>query len=268
MKTTLKTIFAGMRRTATSLAAAAILMPAALLAQPAKTNDSLEFYVAKGQKLWQARNVEESLTAFNRAATFDPNDIRVIRGQMGANFQLGKVDDGLKVLTAWTGREPKNPTAWFYLFMAQAETNHPAEALVSIDKLITLQPDTAVNYIGRGQVLSALGRNEEAVQSLDKAIKMNPKLEDAWSIKAGVLARMKRYDEALATMDGMSKLFKHSGNMLYNRACIYSLKGDKSKALADLQKAFELQPGLKEQAPKDEDLKALYDDEGFKKLTR
>lgn len=262
MKTRIKTTFCG-------LLLLAALLPSTMQAQPEKPRkDSLEYYVARSQKCSQARSFDSALVFINQAARFNPNDIRVIRGQMGLNFQLGRVDDGLKVLTDWTGREPKNPTAWFYLFMAQAETNHPAEALVSIDKLIVLQPDTAVNYIGRGQVLSALGRNDEALQSLDRALKLNPALEDAWSIKAGILARLKRYDEALAVMDEMAKRFRPNGNATYNRACIYALQGNRDKALANLQQAIGLNPDLKEQAPKDEDFKSLYDDEEFRKLTR
>jgi len=54
---------------------------------------------------------------------------------------------------------------------------------------------------------------------------------------------------------------------IYNRACIYCLKGDKANALADLEKAISMNPFFKESARKDEDFKSLYDDEDFKKIT-
>jgi Flp pilus assembly protein TadD len=54
---------------------------------------------------------------------------------------------------------------------------------------------------------------------------------------------------------------------IYNRACIYCLKGDKANALADLAKAISLNPAFRENARKDEDFRSLYNDEDFKKLT-
>lgn len=55
-------------------------------------------------------------------------------------------------------------------------------------------------------------------------------------------------------------------NAWYNRACVYSIKGEKEKALSDLKKAIELDKSNKEKAKKDEAFKNLREDEDFKKL--
>lgn len=55
---------------------------------------------------------------------------------------------------------------------------------------------------------------------------------------------------------------------MYNRACIYSLKGKKANTIADLERAIGMEPSFREYARTDEDFKSLYDDEDFKKLTK
>ena len=238
------------------------------VAQNQNAEDSVKYYMTKGKELVKAKKFDEALKEFEKAQGFDPGNEEVIMGRLGLNMQRGRVETGIKVVEEWTKVQPKNPRAWFTLFMVQAETNHPADALKSVDILIALQPDTAVNYIGRGQVLSALDRDEEALKSLDKAISLSPKNQDAWNIKLSVLIKMKKYDEALKSFDEAQKHIEMFGSIYYNRACVYSLTNKKSLALADLKKAFEMDPGLKEGAAKDSDLKNLYEDKEFKDLIK
>jgi tetratricopeptide (TPR) repeat protein len=82
------------------------------------------------------------------------------------------------------------------------------------------------------------------------------------------LIKIGKLNEALTTVNKAIELSPNDANAVYNRACIYSLSGDKKKAISDLKKAIELNPELKKYAPSDSDLKSLYDDEGFKELTK
>jgi len=52
----------------------------------------------------------------------------------------------------------------------------------------------------------------------------------------------------------------------FNRACAYSVKGDKDKALSYLEKAIELDTSYKETAKEEEDFKILWYDGDFIKL--
>jgi Flp pilus assembly protein TadD len=96
---------------------------------------------------------------------------------------------------------------------------------------------------------------------------MEPNNMDAWNIKGAVQSKMKKYDDALASYDKAAELMPNLANPVYNRACAYSLKGDKSKALTELEKAIKLSAECKSMAPKDEDFKSLWNDPEFKKLT-
>jgi tetratricopeptide (TPR) repeat protein len=45
----------------------------------------------------------------------------------------------------------------------------------------------------------------------------------------------------------------------YNRACVYSIKGEKEKALSDLKRAIGLDVSYKDEAKTDEDFKRLVE---------
>jgi len=86
-------------------------------------------------------------------------------------------------------------------------------------------------------------------------------------MKAGDLAKLGQYDEAMVSAKKGIELMPGHPVGIYNRACIYSLKGDKDNALTDLKKAIDTMPQLKQHARSDEDFKSLWDDEEFKKIT-
>jgi tetratricopeptide (TPR) repeat protein len=139
--------------------------------------------------------------------------------------------------------------------------------LKDIDRLIRMQPDTSVNYILKGQMLYSMEKYEDSFKAFERATSLDPKRPDVWGMKAGSLAKMTKYDDAIVAANKGLDLAPNNPTNIYNRACIYSLKGDKANALTDLAKAISMNPSFKEYARKDEDLKSLYDNEEFKKLT-
>ena len=117
-------------------------------------------------------------------------------------------------------------------------------------------------------MLSALNRHEEAVAAFEKALSLDPKRFDVWGMEASELAKLKKYDEALVAINKGIELNPGYAGNIYNRACIYCLKGDKTHALEDLATAFVKMPQLKQHAREDEDFKSIWDDADFKKMTQ
>ncbi len=78
--------------------------------------------------------------------------------------------------------------------------------------------------------------------------------------KKGIaLSKFGKHDEAI-------KLKPDYASAWFNKACAYSLKGDKENTVENLRKAIALDPKYKEDAKKDEDFKNLWGDEDFKKM--
>lgn len=121
--------------------------------------------------------------------------------------------------------------------------------------------------VEQGQTLSAMEQHQEALLAFEKATSLDPHRTDIWGMKAIELAMLKRFDDALACINRAIYMSQNNPALIYNRACIYCLKGDKENALADLKKSFERMPQLKICASIDTNLANLWKDPDFKKAT-
>ncbi len=107
------------------------------------------------------------------------------------------------------------------------------------NRVIERDPTNAIAYNNRGAAYDDLGEYQKAIKDYDRAIELDPNLAPAY----------------------------------YNRACAYSLKfgsegkeDDKKQAVADLQKAIELDPEYKQMAKTDEDFNPILDEPEFQEL--
>ena len=162
---------------------------------------------------------------------------------------------------------PENTAILFAKTFLQAENGHLEEALVNAEKLTTVRPEAALNWLMKGQILESMNKNDEALNSYVKATTLDSNNADAWQNKAGILLKTKKFDEAIDSYNKAIQLMPGQPSFIYNRGCAYCLRGDNAKALADLDKAISMNPQFKSYAIKDEDFKSLWGNEDFKKLT-
>ena len=163
---------------------------------------------------------------------------------------------------------PENTGIMFFKAFIQAEYGKNDDALLAFSRLTELQPDSSVNFVGKGQVLYEMKRYTEAADAFDKALLLDPKRFDIYGMKASALARQEKYIDAISTLDKGIEINPGFATNYYNRACMYCLNGDKTHALADLAKAISMNPRFKQSAVKDEDFKSLYEEEEFIALTK
>ena len=107
----------------------------------------------------------------------------------------------------------------------QAEYNHLDEALKNAEKLTNLQPKDGLNWLMKGQILESMNRNDEALTAYEKAILLSPDNADAWQNKAGLLAKTNKFDEAISAYTKAIELAPGQPVFVYNRGCVYCLKG-------------------------------------------
>lgn len=230
---------------------------------------TLNEQLAKAQTLAKQGNTAEASNIYTGIMADYSDNKEAVQGWLMINMKRSPTggEEAIKQLEELEKSNPNNTAIIFFKSFLQAEYNHYDEALAGFDKLTNIQPDTAVNWIGKGQILSSINRDEEAIVAFEKALTLNPNRFDVWGMKASALSKLGRYDEAIATLNKALELAPNNAVNIYNRACIYCLKGDKINALVDLEKAISLNPQFKSYAARDEDFKSLWDNEDFKKLT-
>lgn len=231
--------------------------------------DTVTAHLKKAQFLIRQGNTEEASKIYTGIMESEPDNKEAVQGWLMANMKRTPTgeEEAIKSLEELSKLYPKNTGIIFFKAFIESEYKHNEEALKDFEKLIKIQPDTALNYIGKGQVLYAMEKYEEAFKAFDRATSLDPKRYDVWGMKAGALAKLGKFDDAIFAANKGLELTPNNPTVIYNRACIYCLKGDKANARADLKKAISLNPSFKEYARKDEDFKSLYNDEDFKKLT-
>jgi tetratricopeptide (TPR) repeat protein len=225
--------------------------------------------LAKAQTLAKQGNTEEASKIYTGIMANYPDNKEAVQGWIIANMKRSPTgeEEMIKSLEELGKSYPNNTGILFFKSFIQTEYKHYDEALAGIEKLTAIQPDTAVNWVLKGQILDAMNRNEEALKAFEKATSLDPKRFDVWGMQADALSKLGKYNEAISIYSKAIEINPNYAGIIYNRGCAYCRKGDKLNALADLKKAISLNPQLKAYAPKDEDFKSLWDDEDFKKLT-
>lgn len=241
----------------------------ALTGQNVFAQDSSVSEFDKARQLVMQGQKNEANAILGKLMESQPNNKTPVQYWLMANMKRSPTGemDAIKQLDSLHIIYPENTGIIFFKNFILAEHGKNEEALAGFEELIRLQPDSALNWIGKGQVLSGMKKHQEAVTAFEKALALDPKRSDVWGMKATELAYQKKYDEALADINKGIELNPDYAVNIYNRACIYCMKGDKTHALEDLGTAITQMPQLKQHARSDEDLKGLWEDEEFKKLT-
>ena len=231
--------------------------------------DTLAAQLKRAQLFTSQSRFEEALNIYTGIIEREPDNRDAVQGWFMAKVRQTSTggEGALKLIEDLEKSYPDNNAVLFWKSFIEASSGLNEEALRDNEKLIKIFPDDPLNFILRGQVLQAKGDYTESCEAFEKATSLDPSRWDVWGMKAGSLAKTGKYDEALLSINKGIELAPDQPVNFYNRACIYSLKGDKRNALIDLQKAISINPSLRQSAAKDEDFKNLYDDEDFKKLT-
>ena len=231
--------------------------------------DSPASELEKARQLMMLGQKAEANAIFSKLIATEPDNKTAVQYWLIANMKRSPTGemDAVVQLDSLHNLYPKNTGVIFFKNFILAEYGKTEEALAGFTKLTELQPDSSLNWIGKGQMLSALKKHEEAVAAFEKALSLDPARFDVWGMEATELAQLKKYNDALAAINKGIELNPGYAGNIYNRACIYCLKGDKVHAMEDLTTALAKMPQLKQHARKDEDLKSLWEDAEFKKIT-
>jgi TolB-like protein/Tfp pilus assembly protein PilF len=100
----------------------------------------------------------------------------------------------------------------------------------SLAKAFLREPNMAEAFAVQGKVFEFEQQDDQALASYDKAISLNPNLAIAYMWRYQILKRLGRYDESLLSLEHSYKLDPVSVTTLYNSALELSLRGDYPEA--------------------------------------
>src|SRR5262249_21285937 len=115
--------------------------------------------------------------------------------------ELKRYDDAFPAYDNALTLNPDLAEAWLGRGTIFVELKQYDEAFAAYDKALTLKPDLAEAWVGRGTIFAALKRYDDAFAAYDKARTLKPDLAEAWLGRGSTFFKLKRYDDALAAYD-------------------------------------------------------------------
>ena len=164
-----------------------------------------------GNLLWRSFKYEEALAAFDKAIELKPDFYQ----------------------------------AYYAKGLALKDLKNDADAITAFDQAIALQPKLYEAWREQSIAFYNMDQNSKALVSIGKAIEIQPKDFVLYNIQGLILVESRRYSEAVNAYSEALKIKEHP--FIYNdRGIAYSQLEQYQQAIADFNKAIEINPGLEQ----------------------
>jgi len=120
------------------------------------------------------------------------------------------------------------------------------KSLQLFEQSISLDPEFAYPWNGKGLVLRAQKKNDEALAAYDQAIDLDPKFAYPWQGKGNALGEQKKFDEAIAAYKEAIDLDPKYSSPWHGKGTVLEEQKKFDEALAAFEQAIALNPELAE----------------------
>lgn len=166
-------------------------------------------YQDMGRLLWRVKQYRDALRCFEEAHKLKPRDTQLLLKKGALNFQINRVQ----------------------------------RAIDDFNEALKIDDEFAAAYERRAFAYVKLGQAQAALRDFEQAIRFNPKLADSHAARGDLLRKLGRLEDALESYEASLKLAPKA--LTYNnRGLVYFLQKQDQRALADFNKAMELDPTL------------------------
>jgi len=159
--------------------------------------------------------------------------------------KLGRYKEAQGAFERSLEMDSRNADAWRNLALVQNRLDMSAEAILSCEKAIALDPSAARTWIVRGYAQHCSGKYEAAVESYARAIELNPLGADgrrAWNNRGAALDNLGRHEEAIESYDEALMIDPFDLYAWNNKGVALGTLGRHEEAARCFQKAIEIDP--------------------------
>ena len=177
----------------------------------------------------------------------------------------GRTQEAIKTMSDYIANTPDEPAGYYQRGWFKDHSGDIEGALEDYTMAITLEPNEAYAYLNRGVLYRLKGENAKAESDFKQVVRLDSIPEDAeCSFYAYYYLGQK--DKAIEVLNTM--LDKDKKGNCYDAACLYSVMGEKEKALSYLRQSLE--DGYRRFAhiKRDRDLINIRNTEEFKVLLK
>ena len=203
-------------------------------------------YSDRGIAKWRLKQTNAAIIDFNQSIQLSPEEPSVYNNRGNAYMDLGRFEEALKDLDRAIVLSPSYGVAYNNRGNAYAALGQYTEAFQSFRKAAGLLPQNPIPFNGRGRSHAELARYHAAVRDLTRAISLDQKYAAAYSNRAEANFAIAKYSAAAGDVTEAVTLEPDLAqpNLLLLRARAYSAENKFKEAIADFDKALELNGNL------------------------
>lgn len=185
---------------------------------------------------------EEALASFDKATQLAPDAVTPYLRRSELYGQLGNMEEAIDQATKAIERKDDNPLGYLMRSDLYLRNEQPELALADADKALELAPGLVQAYWLKARVFDAMDRTADAMDQLQQlADGLPPNMELNLQIAVYAL-QLEMPRKAIAALDRAIDIDPENGMLYRFRADSYLNIGKHHEAIADYEKAFELEP--------------------------
>lgn len=208
---------------------------------------------------------DKALEYCNQAIALDSVKTNYLYEKANILDYAGRTQEAIKTMSDYIANTPDEPAGYYQRGWFKDHSGDIEGALEDYTMAITLQPNEAYAYLNRGVLYRLKGENAKAESDFKQVIRLDSIPEEAdCSFYAYYYLGQK--DKAIEVLNTV--LDKDKKGNCYDAACLYSVMGEKEKALSYLRQSLE--DGYRRFAhiKRDRDLINIRNTEEFKVLLK
>lgn len=208
---------------------------------------------------------DKALEYCNQAIALDSVKTNYLYEKANILDNAGRTQEAIKTMSDYIANTPDEPAGYYQRGWFKDHSGDIEGALEDYTMAITLQPNVAYAYLNRGVLYRLKGENAKAESDFKQVVRLDSIPEEAeCSFYAYYYLGQK--DKAIEILNTI--LDKDKKGSCYDAACLYSVMGEKEKALSYLRQSLE--DGYRRFAhiKRDRDLNNIRNTEEFKVLLK
>jgi tetratricopeptide (TPR) repeat protein len=189
------------------------------------------------------KDPKRALQDLTEAAERNPSSGLAFAAKGTIELRLGMDDAALADLNQAVKIEPKNPDVRVARGSFYARTERPKLAMDDFNAALAASPEHAESYNNRGALYAnSFGDDKKAADDIEKAVALAPKDPNYLFNLAMLRLKSREYFKAIETFNASIRSQGPPAPVLAHRADAWSLLGDQTNALQDVQVALEKDP--------------------------
>ena len=208
---------------------------------------------------------DKALEYCNQAIALDSVKANYLYEKANILDNAGRTQEAIKTMSDYIANTPDEPAGYYQRGWFKDYSGDIEGALEDYTMAITLQPNVAYAYLNRGVLYRLKGENAKAESDFKQVVRLDSIPEDAeCSFYAYYYLGQK--DKAIEVLNTI--LDKDKKGNCYDAACLYSVMGEKEKALSYLRQSLENGYRRFAHIKRDRDLNNIRNTEEFKVLLK